>query len=99
MQHTTSTRVVRFFFAVVCGHVVPRASSQRSEETELGGGQRPKVGKPILSPRDALNPYTLRNIMQQALVAHRSPPARSEPNGTFSKFRLVGRVLAGRCVF
>eukprot|EP00966_Prymnesium_polylepis_P048704 1127415-Prymnesium_polylepis.1 len=43
---------------------------------------------------ESLNPYKTRNIMQHTLVAHRSPPAWSEPQRTFSKFGRVGRALA-----
>ena len=42
-----------------------------------------------------LNPYKLRTIMQHALVAHRPPPARSEPHGTFLMLTRVRGVLAG----
>eukprot|EP00966_Prymnesium_polylepis_P279943 6467875-Prymnesium_polylepis.1 len=33
--------------------------------------------------------------MQHALVAHRPPPARSEPHGTFLMLTRVRRALAG----
>ena len=42
-----------------------------------------------------VNPYKLRTITQHALVAHRPPPARSEPHGTFLMLTRVRRVLAG----
>eukprot|EP00966_Prymnesium_polylepis_P057404 1329326-Prymnesium_polylepis.1 len=54
------------------------------------------VGAPWRGLTYASRPVWLQG-KGHALVAHLSPPARSEPHGTFSKFRLVGKVLAG-CV-
>ena len=50
---------------------------------------------PSPPPPRALNPYKFRTMTQHALVAHRPPPALSEPHGTFLVLTRVRRVLAG----